>query len=97
MKPTGPRSRATEFEVTIEIIEDRASRLHDYGIPDSAWRRAMALMKKLGSDLALEKMDARAERAFERGDIKACMRWRDLMVAIHAVEEDEPKLIDRVH
>jgi hypothetical protein len=54
-------------------------------------------MKRYGSEQALELLDQRAERAFAKNDIAMCYRLRDLMVAIHAIEEDEPKLTDRVH
>lgn len=54
-------------------------------------------MLRLGSDRALELMDARADRALARGDLAMCHKWRDLMGVIHAIESDEPQPTDRVH
>lgn len=71
--------------------------LQDYGIRRSAWLRGVRLAKHFGTSEALELVDARAERALARGDLDLCIRWRDLIVAIHAIANDEPLLSDRVH
>jgi len=48
-------------------------------------------MDRYGAALALELLDARANRAVDRGDIPSAVRWRDVMAAIHAVIKDEPE------
>jgi hypothetical protein len=80
----------------MEIFEgERAP--HDYGISRMAWLRGAKLMKHHGPDKALELIDERAERAADRGDFETSRRWRSLITAIHAIEEDEPLAGDRVH
>lgn len=86
-----------KYDVTIESIVDDASRLHDYGFSRSTWYRGANLMRRLGSDRALELMDERADRALARGDLAMCHKWRDLMGVIHAIESDEPQPTDRLH
>ncbi len=86
-----------EFRLTIESVIDDDSRLHDYGLSDSTWRRGARFVAKYGPDLALEMIDSRAERAFRRTDMPTCMRWRDVMAAIHAIADEEPLLTDRIH
>lgn len=86
-----------KYDVTIESIVDDVSRLHDYGFSRSTWYRGANLMRRLGSDRALELMDAKADRALSRGDLAMCHKWRDLMAVIHAIESDEPQPTDRVH
>lgn len=54
-------------------------------------------MKKYGSEKTLDELDRRALAAFERGNERMSYRLRDLMVAIHAMEEDEVMPNDRVH
>lgn len=55
------------------------------------------MMQRYGSDNALELMDDRADRALARSDIATCQKWRELMAVIHAIENDEPQPIDRIH
>lgn len=55
----------------------------------TTWKRALRLLKKFGPDRALELIDQRAWKAFERGDDNTSRRWRDLMIVIHAAQEDE--------
>ncbi len=86
-----------EYVITIESMIDYSSQLHDYGFSRSTWHRGVRLMERFGSDRALELMDSKAERAFERGDLVTCSKWRDLMGVIHAVVADEPQPNDRIH
>ncbi len=85
------------YDVSIESIVDDSSRLHDYGFSRTTWHRGTRLMQRFGSDQALELLDARADRALARGNLKLCHRWRDLMGVIHAIESDEPQPTDRIH
>jgi hypothetical protein len=82
---------------TVEVIEGEPATIHDYGIPRQAWIRGVKLMKHFGSDKALGLIDQRAERAADRGDYEAARRWRELIIAIHAIEADERLLGDNVH
>jgi hypothetical protein len=82
--------------VDIEMIQGDST-VHDYGIPRMAWVRGIKLMKVFGSERARELIDQRAERAADRGDYGTARRWRDLIAAIHAIEEDERLLGDQVH
>ena len=84
---------------SIEVVQnaDHNPCPHDYGLRRSAWIRAMTLLNHLGSESALDVADARADRAFERGDHVICRRWRDLIVAIHALEADEPRPGECIH
>lgn len=95
------REKATydlgDAELTVEMIVNDESRLHDYGIRRSAWFRGLRIMNKYGAEEALERLDERANRCYERKDIPMCYRLRDLMVAIHAMTEDEVQPNDRVH
>jgi hypothetical protein len=86
-----------DLELSVEIWINDESRLHDYGIPRSAWFRAIRLMRKYGSEKALDELDRRAFAAFGRGNERMSYRLRDLMIAIHAMEEDEVMPNDRVH
>ena len=70
---------------------------HIYPIPPSAWRRAIALVKVMGSEAARYKIDERAMRAYDRGDSNTARRWRDLLVAIHAIELETPLGGEPVH
>lgn len=60
-----------------------------YPIARTTWKRAIRLMNRFGSERALELIDDRAWQAFHRGDDDTARRWRDLIIAIHAMEEDE--------
>lgn len=82
--------------VRLETIESDPS-LHDYGLPRRTWRRGVKFMKHFGAEQALEVIDQRAERATERGDYETARRWRDLITAIHAIQEDERLPGDNVH
>ena len=55
------------------------------------------MMRRYGPDLALELLDERANRCYERKDIPMCYRLRDLMVSIHSMTEEEVQPNDRVH
>ena len=82
--------------ITIEEIEGDPG-LHDYGLSRMAWIRAATFLNRFGSEKALDLIDRRAERAADRGDYDTARRWRDLIAAIHAIEEDERLLGDRLH
>ncbi|BAV46778.1 Long-chain-fatty-acid CoA ligase [Mesorhizobium loti] len=97
MKRVKSEFKVGPYEVTIESVVDRESRLHDYGFEKATWHRGVRIMQRYGSDKALELMDERADRALARNDVKRCHRWRDLMAVIHAIENDEPQPTDRVH
>ena len=75
----------------IEMLVSTAPRgPHVYPMPPRTWRRASRVIDRYGADAALELLDARAERAFKRGDIPGAVRWRDVMAAIHATINDTP-------
>lgn len=97
LKRKKTKIRVGNYDITIESIMDKTSRLHDYGFNRSTWHRGANLMRRLGSDRALELMDARADRALASGHLATCHKWRDLMAVIHAIESDEPQPTDRVH
>lgn len=61
----------------------------EYPIARTTWKRAIRLVRQFGSQRARELIDERAWRAFNRGDDDTSRRWRDLIIAIHAMEEDE--------
>jgi hypothetical protein len=61
----------------------------EYPITRTTWARAIRIRNKFGSERALELIDERAWRAFERHDDGTSRRWRNLIIAIHAMEEDE--------
>ncbi len=75
----------------IEMLASTAPKgPHVYPMPPRTWRRASRIIDRYGADTALEVLDARAEKAVERGDIPSAVRWRDVMAAIHAVINDTP-------
>jgi len=76
------------FRILLEVTEGYSS-IHDYGLPRMTWMRAVRLMNHYGSDKALDVIDARAERAGDRGDYETARRWRTLIAAIHAMIEEE--------
>lgn len=84
------------FRIRLESI-DADQRMHDYGIPRQAWRRGVKFMQYFGAERALDIIDQRAERAVELGNYDAARRWRDLITAIHAMQEDERLPGDNVH
>lgn len=84
------------YRVLIEKIEGDRS-LHDYGIPRQAWLRGVKFMQHFGAEQALDVIDQKAERAANRGDYDTARRWRDLIAAIHAIQEDERLPGDSVH
>jgi hypothetical protein len=85
-----------ENGIKLELIENDPG-LHDYGIPRQAWLRGVKLMEHFGAEQALDLIDQRAERAADRGDYDTARRWRDLITAIHALQEDERLAGDNVH
>src|SRR5579863_4091228 len=84
------------FRVLLEVIESNPG-VHDYGLPRTAWKRAVQFMNYYGPDEALDVIDQRAERATGRGDYETARRWRTLIAAIHAIESDQHLLGDEVH
>lgn len=87
---------AGDFQVLLEVSEGDPS-VHDHGLPRMAWTRAVRLMTQYGSDKALDLIDERAERAADRGDYESARRWRTLIAAIHAIENDERLPGDKMH
>ena len=85
------------IELTARVYEDHTPGAHDYGLSRPEWTRACAILARHGFDQALAMMDGKAERAIARGDIPICVRWRNLMAAVHAIGSDEPLLCDRIH
>jgi excinuclease UvrABC nuclease subunit len=85
-----------EDGIKLEVIENDLG-LHEYGISRQTWRRGVRFMNVFGAEQALEMIDRRAERATERGDYETARRWRDLITAIHAIQEDERLPGDNVH
>ena len=88
--------RDENFRVLLEVI-DAGGGLHDYGISRQAWHRAVNFIKHYGPDRALEVIDQRAERAADRRDFETSRRWRELIVAIHALQEEEQLPGDNIH
>jgi hypothetical protein len=82
--------------IKLESIQNDLG-LHDYGIPRQAWLRGARFMQYFGAEQALELIDQRAERAADRSDFDTARRWRDLITAIHAIQEDERLPGDKVH
>ena len=85
-----------KVRITVESIDGDPG-VHDYGIPRQSWVRGIRFMQHFGAERALELIDARAERAADRGDFQAARRWRTLITAIHAVMEDERLLGEKSH
>ena len=90
-------SRNLSVDLTVTIYEDDTPGFHDYGLSRPVWIRACSIMSRHGFERALSIMDAKAERAFDRGDLATCVRWRALMAAVHAIGSDDPLPCDRVH
>jgi hypothetical protein len=85
------------FRVLIEVLEGEDGGLHDYGIPRRAWLRAAQFITRFGTERALEVIDQRAERAADRGDFETSRRWRELITAIHAMQDNELLPGDEIH
>jgi hypothetical protein len=84
------------FRIVLET-SDGDHTLHDYGIPAQSWRRGVKLLNHFGAEQALELIDQRAERAADRRDFETARRWRTLITAIHAIQEEERLPGDQVH
>jgi hypothetical protein len=84
------------FRILLEQIDGNPG-VHDYGLPRMAWIRAVQFMDHYGLEKALHVIDERAERAADRGDYETARRWRNLIAAIHAIENDERLLGENVH
>jgi hypothetical protein len=85
-----------KFRIKLEVYEGDPA-LHDYGISRQSWIRGAKFMKHFGAEQALELIDQRAERAADRGNYNTARRWRTLITAIHAIQEDEQLPGDKVH
>jgi hypothetical protein len=85
-----------KFRLTLETYESDPG-TPDYDIPRQSWIRGVKFMKLFGPEEALRIIDERAERAAERGDYDTARRWRTLITAIHAVQEDERLFGQRPH
>ena len=83
----------------IKLEEDkRDPGLHDYGIPRQAWKLgALSFMEHFGAEQAFALIDQRANRAGDRGNYETARRWRTLITAIHAIQEDEHLPGDNTH
>lgn len=77
-----------DVSLKLEVIEAEPG-LHDYGVNRMAWLRGVKFMNNYGADQALELIDERAIRTADRGDYDTVRRWRTLITAIHAMQEDE--------
>jgi len=84
-----------DFRLKMEVIEGQPGP-HDYGIPRQSWIRGVRFMKHFGVERALDLVDERAERAAHRGDYETAKRWRTLITAIHAIQEDERLLGEKL-
>ncbi len=84
------------LHIKMEMIEGE-SQEHDYGIPRQSWFRGVKLMKHFGAERALELIDQRAEKAADRKDFETARRWRALITAIHAIQENERVLGENSH
>lgn len=84
------------FRIRLETIEADLG-VHDYGIPRQAWRRGAKFIQHFGPEQALDLIDQRAEHAADRGNYDSARRWRDLITAIHAIQEDEQLPGDKIH
>jgi hypothetical protein len=85
-----------DAHITIEVLEGEPGP-HDYGIPRQSWIRGVKLMKHFGAERALDLIDERAERAGDRKDFDTARRWRTLITAIHAIQENERLSGENVH
>lgn len=84
------------FRVKLEVSEGEPS-LRDYGLGRQAWIRGVKFIRHFGAEQALDLIDQRAERAGDRGDYDTARRWRTLITAIHAIQEDERLAGDNTH
>jgi hypothetical protein len=80
--------KGVSYHLKLEIQEGSVT-CHDYGIRRTTWLRAIKFMDHFGPRQALEVIDQRAERAADRGDYKTASRWRCLITAIHAIQEED--------
>lgn len=78
-----------DFHIVLETFEEDRPGLHDYGISRRAWVRAIEFIRHFGVEDALEVIDERVMRAGDRRDFETSRRWRDLIIAIHAMTEEE--------
>ena len=83
-----------DWSMTVGKVTVRLAHLGGGGgiglqLPSRTWRRAARIVDALGADGALFELDARAERALDRGLVKGACSWRDIMAAIHAMSREE--------
>ncbi len=88
-----------EGNARVRIVTSRPSgRATDlYPLKPVQWRRATRLLNKHGEQRCLRLMDSRAEAAFERSDTPTCLAWRDLMVAVHSICAEAPRVGEGRH
>jgi hypothetical protein len=84
------------FRLKLEVMEGDPGQ-HDYGIPRQSWILGAKFVRHFGADRALQIVDERAERAAKRRDYDTARRWRTLITAIHALQEDERLHGERSH
>lgn len=88
-KNTRWRISSGPYRIRIDRIEGEAIGLPRFPITGVTWKRALRLKTMLGTEKALQLIDQRAWKAFNRGDDATSRRWRNLIIAIHAMEDDE--------
>ena len=97
MNDESSQRRPVTIKLTVQVWEDDTPGFHDYGLRRSDWRRACRMIERHGFDGSLRAMDGRAWAAAEAGRLGMCVRWRDIMAAVHAIGSDSPLPCDRVH
>ena len=66
-------------------------------ISPQVWRRAARFVDLFGPERSLQLLDQRAERALLAGRVSSACNWRNLMVAVHAMSEEEREDGERDH
>lgn len=86
-----------EGNARVLVRSYRGGKSAPYPLAARQWRRAMRLLGAYGERECLVRMDARAEAAFGRGDLRTCLAWRDLMVAVHEACHESPEAGQGTH
>ena len=86
-----------EGEASVSVVVLRGRGAAPYPLKATHWHRAVRLVAGHGVEGSLRRMDARAERAIERGDLATCLAWRELMVAVHAFASMDRQSYDAIH
>ncbi len=82
------KDRFEDLGVVVQLWESTA-KLRNPAIKKQTWLRACHFINLFGIEQALDIIDQRAERAADRKDWQTAARWRTLITAIHALEDDE--------